>query len=237
MINEILAYPLREEVDELVLSDRCAKRLLDTSKFNVEVCGYLVSVVYRRCLLPLGITASSIGETESVNFDNSYFPLHNEFLQRAKEIIPTLVTVQYHNHPKVKSTNLDQQTIKFLESGIQDGFYDYLRDYGIEPTLENVAAEELTRHLSEHDFLSAVGDLSILLTDTSRKGNFDHINAYRINKRNNTILRKLRVSKLESKDADIIKYHSEMVDKIDIIYQQNYKRERENSKLFLEQYI
>ena len=227
MPSEILAFPFKGDCNKLILSGRLRRRLADTSRFNLEVCGYLISIKYKRSILPIGITTSSIGNTNCVTFDNSYFPAQNDFLQKAKEKIPALVTVQYHNHPRISVSNLDPKTIKFLESGILGGVYDYLRDYGIEPTLENVATEEVTRQLSEQDILSAVGDLSILLTDTLREGNeFSHINAYLI-KGKGAYPKKLRVAKLETEDADLIKYHSEMVDIIDLIYQQNYKRNRE----------
>src|SRR3989338_8210629 len=194
MPSEILAFPFKGDCNKLILSGRLRRRLADTSRFNLEVCGYLISIKHKRSILPIGITTSSIGNTNSVTFDNSYFPAQNDFLQKAKEEIPALLTIPYHNHPRISISNLDPKTIQFLESGILDGVYDYLRDYGIEPTLENVAAEELTRQLSEQDISSTIGDLSILLTDTLKEvDEFSHINAYLI-KRGDILPKKLRVA-------------------------------------------
>lgn len=223
MENELVVYSLEEDVNELVISleDRCLQRLVDYSRFNIEVCGYLVSAVYKRDLLLLGITTASIGDSQSVTFDNSYFHEHNEFLRRTKREIPSLVTVLYHNHPRVDVSGLDHETVRFLESGIQDGIYDYLRDYGIELTLEKVATEELTRHLSQEDILPSFGRASVLLTDTFYERNdFSHINAYRIRRGEDPFFERLKVVSLESKGVDYIQTYIQLTNKIDRIYWQ-----------------
>ena len=62
---------------------------------------------------------------------------------------------------------------------IESGIFDYLYDYGIEPTLHNVIAEQ-SRHLSEADVNVTFGRAHILISDTGREGNsFSHINAYK----------------------------------------------------------
>jgi len=219
--NGLIVYPLEEEVDELVVSlrDRCLQRLVDHSRLNLEVQGYLVSSIYRKDLLLLGITTASIGDAQSVSIDDSYFPLQNEFLRRAKLEIPSLTTVLYHNHPRIDVSQLDKKTVKFLEECILEGIYGYLRDYGIEPTLENVATEELTRQLSEDDIIPTVGRVSVLLTDTPRESDdFSRINAYRVRQGCYPFFERLKVVSLESKSIEYIKTYKELTDKIDEIY-------------------
>lgn len=72
-----------------------------------------------------------------------------------------------------------REVIDILKEEIESGVFDYLLDYGIEPTIHNVIAEQ-SRHLSEADVKATFGRVHVLITDTGRDGVcFSHINAYK----------------------------------------------------------
>ncbi len=60
---------------------------------------------------------------------------------------------------------------------MQNGIYDFLKDYGIQPNLEE-SLKEKGRNLSGADITTTLGRCDVLISDTARLGeDFSHINA------------------------------------------------------------
>jgi len=129
-------------------------------------------------LLIIGESTYGIGTRDRVCVDKRLAAKHNIFITKAKDKCPNLLTIPYHNHPKPHSHEIDDELLARFRAAITLGKYDFLRRFGVEPTLENVLAEA-TRGLSEEDLCNIPGCVAILLTDTYYPNrSFSHINAY-----------------------------------------------------------
>ncbi|MBS3072501.1 hypothetical protein J4477_01545 [Candidatus Pacearchaeota archaeon] len=173
-------YPLEDKnVNELVLPRRHIIDLRKLSREENELTGLLYGVPRENSLYLIGYLQLGEGTRSECQFNPDYRWFHNEFAKRVKKVHPGLTTVLYHNHPLLSPDEHPKEVIEILKDEINSGIFDYLLDYGIEPSLHNVVAEQ-TRQLSEADIKATFGRAHILITDTERLGNnFSHINAYK----------------------------------------------------------
>ena len=126
-----------------------------------------------------------------------------------------------------KATSLPQfpeQTLQQLDEDLQSGIFDYLKDYGIEPTLD-LALAEFSRTLSPEDLENVVGKITILLTDTRwPEDEFSHLNVYEIQERDLASIKRMRVAALEDKPMRISLVFNEVSDYLDVLQKELKKK-------------
>ena len=176
-----IVYPLEDgSANELVLPKGNLLDLRKLVKSDKELCGLLYGIINQNAIYFMGSTVMGVGERTQVTFDEKYLKGHNEFMRRAKKVHPSLTTIIYHNHPLLRPEEHPSQTLARLKEELRLGVYDYLREYGTTPKLEDAIAE-LSRQLSPADISATSGRCHVLLTDTARKGDdFSFLNAYKL---------------------------------------------------------
>ena len=195
-------YPLEDKVDEMVIRREGAwQKIRDYAKLQSEVAGFLYGVVHNKSLLIVGMSAYWVGSRTQVSLeDNCLQTKHNEFMRQAKEAVPSLTTVFFHNHPLVTPDEFDTDSLENLKQDLEMGLYDYLRDYGLEPTLQQAIAEQ-SRHLSADDLetigSNGFGRYTVLLSNTPWGNEFGSMNAYVVV--DGLFDKKLKVAALEEK--------------------------------------
>jgi len=108
--------------------------------------------------------------------------------KKAGELMPGYRTLMFHSHPKVTEKILldsdpisGRETVEKYKQDITNGDFDFLRDYGVEPTLEAVLNESLSRGLSPMDVDETIGDYHLLISPTVYpKSRYAHLNAYHL---------------------------------------------------------
>ncbi|MEM3113304.1 MAG: hypothetical protein QXI33_02660 [Candidatus Pacearchaeota archaeon] len=175
-----IVYPLEDKkINELVLPKGHISDLRGISKERNEIVGLLYGVPRENSLYLIGYLKLGEGSRKECSFNDIYRDFHNEFMVRAKTIQPELTSVLYHNHPVLSPEEHPQEVIEFLKKEVEAGIFDYLWDYGIQPTINSAIAEQ-SRYLSESDIKATFGRAHILITDSERNGDdFSHINAYK----------------------------------------------------------
>ncbi|MEK6905600.1 MAG: hypothetical protein AABX24_04320 [Nanoarchaeota archaeon] len=195
-------YPLEDKVDEIVIRrEGVWQKIRDYARLQSEVAGFMYGVVHNQSLLIVGMSAYWVGSRTQVSLeDNCLQTKHNEFMRQAKEAVPSLTAVFYHNHPLVPLDEFDVDSLENLKQDFEMGLYDYLRDYGLEPTLQHAIAEQ-SRHLSADDLetigSNGFGRYTILLSNTPWGNEFGPMNAYFIV--DGLFDKKLKVTALEEK--------------------------------------
>lgn len=176
-----LVLPLQYgNVTELVLPEKNVAHLRKISSYNKETAGLLYGVIKGPSIYFMGSTVLGEGDLTSCSWNSQYMEFHNSFIERAIRAQPNLITIPYHNHPRIPPNRYSPEALDFVQRESESGIFDYLRDYGISPSLEEALAEN-SRYLSEADVNTTVGIAHVLITDTARKGeDFSHINAYKL---------------------------------------------------------
>ena len=175
-----VVYPLEDQrVQEFVIPRKSLKSLREHSKRNRETTGLLYGIVDNQVLYFLGCTILGHGSRTACQFDPKYQNFHNSFAVQAKEMHPDLVTILYHNHPRLTPREVSSEVLDAVRHDVERGIFDYLEDHGVLPTLEEALAE-VSRELSAQDQQVTFGRGHVLLTDTERKGDdFSRVNAYK----------------------------------------------------------
>lgn len=186
-------------ITELVLPDKHPRNLIDWSKYPIELTGLLYGVVRGNSLYSLGHSIYGKGSIDRCKFNQKYRLLNNELIRALMEKHPELISVPIHNHPRLPVERFNKAAIQELQHDLDAGHYDFLRDYGIEPSIGEVIAER-SRYLSPEDIEASFGRMNILLSNTPHRGNrFSHVNAYRLDKDASDGMNLFRVAPLSIK--------------------------------------
>src|SRR3989344_1947986 len=193
-------------------------------RLSRELIGFMYGYPYKESLLLVGMNTYGVGSEINSELDKFYLERHNEFLHRARAVYPSLSTIVYHSHPRLRSLQFPEQTLQQLDEDLQSGIFDYLKDYGIEPTLD-LALAEFSRTLSPEDLENVVGKITILLTDTRwPEDEFSHLNVYEIQERDLASIKRMRVAALEDKPMRISLVFNEVSDYLDVLQKELKKK-------------
>ncbi|MDO8628433.1 MAG: hypothetical protein Q7R56_01630 [Nanoarchaeota archaeon] len=156
-------------VTEIVLPKKNVDSLRRLSTTTTERTGLIYAVQGEQALYFVGYHILGIGTRTNCTFDQRYQTFQHQFTVRAKEKLPTLTTVLYHNHPRPTIEEQTPEALKHIQKELQAGIFDYLQDVGKEPTTEEALAE-MSRTLSPADHRATFGRIHLLLTDTATQG-------------------------------------------------------------------
>src|SRR3989344_8154098 len=167
------------KVKNFVIPRKSLHALQEKSRDTRETTGLLYGIVDDKAVYFLGCTILGHGDRTSCQFEEKFRNFHNVFVSRAHKMYPGLVTILYHNHPRLAPHEMDPKTLDTIRDSLRAGVFDYLQDHGILPTLEEAIAE-VSRDLSVPDHQATFGRAHVLLTDTRRYGDdFSQVNAYK----------------------------------------------------------
>ena len=197
-------YPLENEnVKELVLPRGHIADLRKISQSHNELTGLLHGTVQNDTLYLIGYLILGEGDNISCSFNPKYMEFHNELMKKSKIVQPSLTSILYHNHPRLLLDKYPKEAVKMLKEELKSRVFDYLWDYGVEPTINEAIAEQ-SRHLSEEDKSVTFGRLHVLITDTARRGDdFSHINAYKFDPNDLTGIDLFKITALSDKQQEV----------------------------------
>ena len=201
----------------VIRRDGLLKKTREYCRSNREIIGFIYGYPYEENLLLVGMNIYGVGSEISSELDPFYLERHNECLNRARMAYPSLTTILFHSHPRLEPIKFPEQTLQLLREDLRSGIFDYLKDYGLKPTLDLVLAE-FSRTLSQDDLENTVGKITILLTDTRwPQDEFSHLNVYEILGRDMASVNRLRVAALEDKPTEISLVFNKVSDYLDVL--------------------
>ncbi len=113
-----------------------------------------------------------------------------QLTKRAGELMPGYRTLIFHSHPYVNEKLLlasdpisAKRTVEACNLAIANGEFDFLKDFGVEPTLDAVLNETLSRNLSPMDIDETPGSYHLLISPTVYpKFRYAHLNVYHLDR-------------------------------------------------------